>query len=184
MSRPCSQDSVESNQGNHQPLTLQEMILGLRPLVVWMSNSLELLQFIQFQLPLILEWRLGKEQRERDSAEVENLGNELKGFYMNFSQSYEVHGTVHGGPTHDRFMYLVCLISSFVRTTSIPCAFSQWGDSGCSGGSHHADLPAVCLLRHKGEDPIHCFATKSSFLIAQVKTTTPLLCKTWLTCEM
>lgn len=71
---------MESNRGNHQPLTLQEVIMGLRPLVVWMSNSLELLQFIQFQLPPILEWRLGKEQRERGNIEVENLGNHLKNF--------------------------------------------------------------------------------------------------------
>lgn len=79
-----------SNPGDHQPLTLQEVISGLRPLLVWMSNSLELLQFIQFQLPIILEWRLGKEQRGRDSIEVENLGNDLKVFYMNSSQSRKV----------------------------------------------------------------------------------------------
>ena len=47
-----------------------------------MSNSLELLQFIQYQLPLILEWRTRTEQgqeqeeeREEDEIkEVENLG--------------------------------------------------------------------------------------------------------------
>lgn len=66
-------------------------------------------------------------------------------FYM------KVHSTVHSGPTNARFMYHVCLISSFVRAASVLCGFSQRGDSGCSGGSHHADLPAMCLLRHKGE---------------------------------
>lgn len=87
----CSHDSVESNRGNHQPATLQEMIWELRPLVVWMSNSLELLQFIQFQQPLTLEWRLRKEQRERDNTEVENLGNDLKKIHMIFSpQCYKV----------------------------------------------------------------------------------------------
>lgn len=58
------------------------MISGLRPLVVWMSNSLELLQFIQFQLPLILEWRTrndqgredGGERGDEENKEVENLG--------------------------------------------------------------------------------------------------------------
>ncbi|XP_028332317.1 ras-associating and dilute domain-containing protein [Gouania willdenowi] len=45
-------------------VTVCELILGLRPLVVWMSNSLELLQIIQRQLPLILEWRLQKAQQE------------------------------------------------------------------------------------------------------------------------
>lgn len=42
----------------------------------WMSNSLELLQFIQFQLPLILEWRTNNddEKEEKDYEEVEKLG--------------------------------------------------------------------------------------------------------------
>ncbi|RVE59212.1 hypothetical protein OJAV_G00186410 [Oryzias javanicus] len=38
-------------------LRLSEVVSGLRPLVLWMSNSLELLHFIQHQLPLLLEWR-------------------------------------------------------------------------------------------------------------------------------
>lgn len=58
------------------------MISGLRPLVVWMANSLELLQFIQHQLPLILEWKnqedrrqeLNKEGEGDEHKEVENLG--------------------------------------------------------------------------------------------------------------
>lgn len=79
-----------SNPENLQTLTLQEAFSGLRPLVVWMSNSLELLQFIQFQLPLILEWRLGKEQRKKDKIEVENPGNALKGFYINAFQRHKV----------------------------------------------------------------------------------------------
>ncbi|XP_029311731.1 ras-associating and dilute domain-containing protein [Cottoperca gobio] len=64
-----------------QALSQHEVISGLRPLVVWMSNSLELLQFIQYQLPLILQWRTQKEQgheeeegREDDeNKEGENL---------------------------------------------------------------------------------------------------------------
>lgn len=51
-----------------------------------MSNSLELLQFIQYQLPLILEWRTRKEQGQQDEEEgreddenkdVENLGQSV-----------------------------------------------------------------------------------------------------------
>ncbi|XP_070847159.1 ras-associating and dilute domain-containing protein-like, partial [Chaetodon trifascialis] len=79
------QPEVVSGQGSNpedlQALSLHAVISGLCPLVVWMSNSLELLQFIQFQLPLILEWRTRKErgqddEEERDSEEnmeVENL---------------------------------------------------------------------------------------------------------------
>uniref|UniRef100_A0A674P9P6 Si:ch211-176g6.2 n=1 Tax=Takifugu rubripes TaxID=31033 RepID=A0A674P9P6_TAKRU len=46
-----------------QALTWQEVYTGLRPLVVWMSNSLEILQFIQFQLPLMLECKTQKEEQ-------------------------------------------------------------------------------------------------------------------------
>ncbi len=78
----CSLDSEGSNTEDLQALSLHEVISGLRPLVVWLSNSLELLQFIQFQLPLILEWRTREEQgqdneEERDgeeNKEMENLG--------------------------------------------------------------------------------------------------------------
>ncbi|XP_028263518.1 ras-associating and dilute domain-containing protein-like [Parambassis ranga] len=69
-----------------QSHSLHQVFCGLRPLVVWMSNSLELLQFIQYQLPFILEWRTRqeqgheveeeeKEEREDDdeSKEVENI---------------------------------------------------------------------------------------------------------------
>ncbi|XP_053197401.1 ras-associating and dilute domain-containing protein [Scomber japonicus] len=69
-----------SNPDDLQPLNLEEVISGLCPLVVWMSNSLELLQFIQYQLPLILEWRTRKErgledeeEMKAESEEVENL---------------------------------------------------------------------------------------------------------------
>ncbi|KAM8729884.1 ras-associating and dilute domain-containing protein-like [Acanthopagrus schlegelii] len=60
------------NQENAKALSL---ISGLRPLVGWMSNSLELLQFIQFQLPLILEWRAqnNDERDEKDYEEEEKL---------------------------------------------------------------------------------------------------------------
>uniref|UniRef100_A0A673ANK4 Si:ch211-176g6.2 n=1 Tax=Sphaeramia orbicularis TaxID=375764 RepID=A0A673ANK4_9TELE len=65
-----------------QHLSVEEVISGLRPLVVWMSNSLELLHFIQYQLPLILEWRTqmehGQEDREErdDNREDENFATE------------------------------------------------------------------------------------------------------------
>ncbi|KAM9336593.1 ras-associating and dilute domain-containing protein [Symphorus nematophorus] len=62
-------DGEGSNPEDFQALTLHEVISGLRPLVVWMSNSLELLHFIQFQLPLILEWRTRKEQGQEDKEE-------------------------------------------------------------------------------------------------------------------
>ncbi|KAM6963837.1 ras-associating and dilute domain-containing protein-like [Tautogolabrus adspersus] len=60
--------SESSNNEDPKNLALHEVMSGLRPLVVWMSNSLELLHFIQFQLPLILEWRTRKEQGLEDET--------------------------------------------------------------------------------------------------------------------
>ncbi|XP_037546653.1 ras-associating and dilute domain-containing protein-like [Nematolebias whitei] len=56
--------------------SLHEMIAELRPLMVWMANSLELLQFVQHQLPLLLERRNQEEQRQELNGGWE--GNVLK----------------------------------------------------------------------------------------------------------
>ncbi|XP_077959333.1 ras-associating and dilute domain-containing protein isoform X10 [Gasterosteus aculeatus] len=71
------QSEVEgSNPEDLQALGQPEAILGLRPLAVWMSNSLELLQFIQCQLPLILKWRTRKEKgQEVEEGGMENDQN-------------------------------------------------------------------------------------------------------------
>ncbi|XP_034564590.1 ras-associating and dilute domain-containing protein-like [Notolabrus celidotus] len=73
--QPEPLNSEGSNDENLQDLVLQEVMSGLRPLVVWMSNSLELLHFIQFQLPLILEWRTRKEQGLEDEEGKEDEEN-------------------------------------------------------------------------------------------------------------
>lgn len=75
----CSLNGERLNPEDPKAFTLHELVSGLRPLVVWMSNSLELLQFIQFQLPLILECRVQKEQGQYHEGkggdkEMENLG--------------------------------------------------------------------------------------------------------------
>ena len=66
--------SIDGESSNPEDLSQQEVISGLRPLVVWMSNSLELLQFMQFQLPVILQWRTQKEHEQDEDKEVEDLG--------------------------------------------------------------------------------------------------------------
>ncbi|XP_077959332.1 ras-associating and dilute domain-containing protein isoform X9 [Gasterosteus aculeatus] len=71
-----SEVSEGSNPEDLQALGQPEAILGLRPLAVWMSNSLELLQFIQCQLPLILKWRTRKEKgQEVEEGGMENDQN-------------------------------------------------------------------------------------------------------------
>lgn len=66
----------DTSQEDHQGLTWQEVCTGLRPLMVWMSNSLELLQFIQFQLPLMLECKTQKEKQcnSEERRDMEDLG--------------------------------------------------------------------------------------------------------------
>uniref|UniRef100_A0A3Q3JH48 Uncharacterized protein n=1 Tax=Monopterus albus TaxID=43700 RepID=A0A3Q3JH48_MONAL len=64
------------NSEDLKPLSPKEVISGLHPLVVWMSNSLELLHFIQYELPLILEWKTRKGQRQSEQEERE--GEESK----------------------------------------------------------------------------------------------------------
>ncbi|XP_049615555.1 ras-associating and dilute domain-containing protein isoform X2 [Syngnathus scovelli] len=51
----------------------KDIISGLLPLVVWMSNSLEILQFIQYQLPVILEWRTSEEDEEGKAGDLLEL---------------------------------------------------------------------------------------------------------------
>ncbi|XP_061561761.1 ras-associating and dilute domain-containing protein isoform X2 [Phycodurus eques] len=51
----------------------KDIISGLLPLVVWMSNSLEILQFLQYQLPLILEWRSCEENEDGSEKDVLEL---------------------------------------------------------------------------------------------------------------
>ncbi|KAL0993340.1 hypothetical protein UPYG_G00106360 [Umbra pygmaea] len=49
-------------------LVMEELIPGLRPLVLWMANSIELLHIIQHDVPLLLTWR--QENVEEDEEEI------------------------------------------------------------------------------------------------------------------
>lgn len=40
-----------------QVLSMEELIPGLQPLLLWMANSIELLHFIQHEVPQLLPWR-------------------------------------------------------------------------------------------------------------------------------
>uniref|UniRef100_A0A3Q2PLL3 Ras association and DIL domains 2a n=1 Tax=Fundulus heteroclitus TaxID=8078 RepID=A0A3Q2PLL3_FUNHE len=52
----------ETSSGDGQPdqlqlLSMEQLIPGLQPLVLWMANSIELLHFIQHEVPQLLPWR-------------------------------------------------------------------------------------------------------------------------------
>ncbi|XP_023249603.1 ras-interacting protein 1-like isoform X1 [Seriola lalandi dorsalis] len=56
----------ETSSGEGQPdhlqlLSMEELIPGLQPLVLWMANSIELLHFIQHEVPQLLPWRQDQE---------------------------------------------------------------------------------------------------------------------------
>ncbi|XP_069021588.1 LOW QUALITY PROTEIN: ras-associating and dilute domain-containing protein-like [Embiotoca jacksoni] len=56
----------ETSSGDEAPehlqlLSMAELIPGLQPLVLWMANSIELLHFIQHEVPQLLPWRQDRE---------------------------------------------------------------------------------------------------------------------------
>ncbi|XP_029363886.1 ras-associating and dilute domain-containing protein-like isoform X2 [Echeneis naucrates] len=54
--------SSRKGQPDHlQLLSMQELIPGLQPLMLWMANSIELLHFIQHEVPQLLPWRQDQE---------------------------------------------------------------------------------------------------------------------------
>ncbi|XP_029294272.1 ras-associating and dilute domain-containing protein-like [Cottoperca gobio] len=56
------QTSSNDGQPEHlQLLSMEELIPGLQPLVLWMANSIELLHFIQHEVPQLLPWRQDQE---------------------------------------------------------------------------------------------------------------------------
>lgn len=62
----CTRSCSEQQQQQPDPLQLlsvDELSPGLQPLLLWMANSIELLHFIQHDVPQLLPWR-----REHDHA--------------------------------------------------------------------------------------------------------------------
>ncbi|XP_055039882.2 ras-associating and dilute domain-containing protein-like isoform X2 [Misgurnus anguillicaudatus] len=55
-------------------LNMKDLISGLEPLVLWMSNSIELLRFIQHEVPLLLTWR----QQDRTGQDKEWLDSQIQ----------------------------------------------------------------------------------------------------------
>lgn len=54
--------------GESEPLSTENLIPGLRPLVLWMANSIELLHFIQHEVPQLLSYN----QHKDDQADLES----------------------------------------------------------------------------------------------------------------
>ncbi|XP_060748288.1 ras-associating and dilute domain-containing protein-like [Tachysurus vachellii] len=70
----------ENGIGDGQPepevfcmLNIAELIQGLQPLVLWMANSIELLHFIQHEVPLLLPWTQQDEEQDKELINSEIL---------------------------------------------------------------------------------------------------------------
>lgn len=69
-----------SGAGDGQPepeaiclLSMTELIPGLQPLVLWMANSIELLHFIQHEVPLLLPWTQHDAEQDKGTFSVNTL---------------------------------------------------------------------------------------------------------------
>nr|XP_033501514.1 RA_Radil_like and Myo5p-like_CBD_Rasip1 domain-containing protein [Epinephelus lanceolatus] len=63
--------SSSDGQPEHfQLLSMEELIPGLQPLVLWMANSIELLHFIQHEVPQLLPWRQDQEDQGLLDSEI------------------------------------------------------------------------------------------------------------------
>lgn len=70
LSRFCFRSSGEAQPDQLRLLSMDQLISGLQPLALWMANSIELLHFIQHEVPQLLPWRQEEEEEggRRDSG--------------------------------------------------------------------------------------------------------------------
>ncbi|XP_051570273.1 ras-associating and dilute domain-containing protein-like [Myxocyprinus asiaticus] len=69
-----SSSDVELDSVELHMLNVKDLISGLQPLVLWMSNSIELLHFIQHEVPLFLTWR----QQDTQEQDKEWLDSQIQ----------------------------------------------------------------------------------------------------------
>ncbi|KAM9843082.1 ras-associating and dilute domain-containing protein-like [Aulostomus maculatus] len=102
----------ETSSGDEQ-LSMEELTPGLQPLMMWMANSLELLHFIQHEVPQLLAWRqenLGVLDWEVSSTrtaceeamtvleEVVMFTFQQSVYYLTKSMYSALPGLLHGNP--------------------------------------------------------------------------------------
>ncbi|XP_016102087.1 ras-associating and dilute domain-containing protein-like [Sinocyclocheilus grahami] len=66
--------STGDTSAEQHVLNIKDLIPGLQPLVLWMSNSIELLHFIQHEVPLLLTWR----QQDRQEMDKESMDCQIQ----------------------------------------------------------------------------------------------------------
>ncbi|XP_016432069.1 ras-associating and dilute domain-containing protein-like [Sinocyclocheilus rhinocerous] len=66
--------STSDMSAEQHVLNIKDLISGLQPLVLWMSNSIELLHFIHHEVPLLLTWR----QQDRQEMDKESMDCQIQ----------------------------------------------------------------------------------------------------------
>uniref|UniRef100_A0A673FNZ1 Ras-associating and dilute domain-containing protein-like n=1 Tax=Sinocyclocheilus rhinocerous TaxID=307959 RepID=A0A673FNZ1_9TELE len=67
-------DITSDMSAEQHVLNIKDLISGLQPLVLWMSNSIELLHFIHHEVPLLLTWR----QQDRQEMDKESMDCQIQ----------------------------------------------------------------------------------------------------------
>ncbi|XP_060757663.1 ras-associating and dilute domain-containing protein-like [Neoarius graeffei] len=74
----------DNGAGDGQPepeaiclLSMTELIPGLQPLVLWMANSIELLHFIQHEVPLLLPWTQHDAEQDKELLNSQILSTRI-----------------------------------------------------------------------------------------------------------
>lgn len=121
------------------PLTPETVSVELRPLMLWMANTTELLSFVQEK---VLE--MEKE------ADQEGKPWPRPMFVQTPSHS------LHLGTWVSAWHPLVLLLTPMpvFRPTTLQWLGIMWWGNGPPGWGHHVYLPAVCLLPHQGMPPV------------------------------
>ncbi|KAM9746199.1 ras-associating and dilute domain-containing protein-like [Menidia menidia] len=63
-------ETSEGQPDGLQLLSMEELIPGLQPLVLWMANAIELLHFIQQEVPRLLPWKQNQEDEGLPASEI------------------------------------------------------------------------------------------------------------------
>lgn len=79
--------SVKQDPDELSLLSIKELIPGLQPLAFWMSNSIELLHFIQQEVPKLLLWGEEGGEIEGKLFKTGDIDNTEQG--MRLSVTYE-----------------------------------------------------------------------------------------------
>lgn len=84
----CSDVEPEREPEEVRPLSMAQLVPGLQPLVLWMANSIELLHFIQHEVPLLLPWGQSSAHQPDGEEHTEDELDGHRGTGINLEQAH------------------------------------------------------------------------------------------------